>query len=56
MKMTITQLAHNMKIEGGFSSALARLIPLPTGTSLPALGVCAFIRTGEHGSTETNWK
>ena len=41
--MTIrTQLAHNMKIEGGFLPALAGLIPFPTGTVLPALGVGAL--------------
>ena len=33
------QLAHNMKIEGGFLPALAGLIPFLTGTVLPALGV-----------------
>ena len=31
-----------MKIEGGFLSALTRLIPLLTGTVLPALGVGAL--------------
>ena len=31
-----------MKMEGGFLSALARLIPFPTETVLPALGVGAF--------------
>ena len=36
------QLAHNMKIEGGFLSALAGLIPFLTGTILPALGVGAL--------------
>ena len=37
--MSKTQLAHSMKIEGGFLPALARLIPFLTGTVLPALGV-----------------
>ena len=37
--MSKTQLAHNMKIEGGFLPALAGLIPFQTGTVLPALGV-----------------
>ena len=36
------QLAHNMKIEGGFLPALAGLIPFLTGTVLPALGVGAL--------------
>ena len=39
--MSKTQLAHNMKIEGGYLPALARLIPILTGTVLPALGVRA---------------
>ena len=37
--MSKTQLAYNMKIEGGFLLALAGLIPFLTGTVLPALGV-----------------
>ena len=40
--MSKTQLAHNMKIEGGFLPALAGLIPFLTGTVLPALGVGAL--------------
>ena len=36
------QLAHNMTIVGGFLPALAGLIPLLTGTVLPALGVGAL--------------
>ena len=36
------QLAHNMKTEGGFLPALARLISFLTGTVLPALGVGAL--------------
>ena len=39
IRMSKTQLAHNMKIEGGFLPALAWLIPFLTGTVLPALGV-----------------
>ena len=39
IRMSKTQLAHNMKIEGGFLPALAGLIPFLTGTVLPALGV-----------------
>ena len=41
IKMSKTQLAHNMKIQGGFLPALAGLIPFLTGTVLPALGVGA---------------
>ena len=47
------QLACNMKIYGGFLLALAGLIPFLTGTVLAALGL---IRTGEHGSIQTNWR
>ena len=36
------QLAHNMKIEGGFLPALAGLIPFLTGIVLPSLGVGAL--------------
>ena len=34
IRMSKTQLAHNMKIEGGFLPALSRLIPFLTGTVL----------------------
>ena len=49
IRMSKTQLAHNMKIEGGFLPALAGLIPFLTGTVLPALGVEAL---SELASTE----
>ena len=39
IKMSKTQLAHNMKMEGLFLPALAGLIPFLTGTVLHALGV-----------------
>ena len=39
MKMSKTQLAYNMKIEGGFLPMLAGLIPFVTGSVLPALAV-----------------
>ena len=42
IRISKTQLAHNMKIEGGFLPALAGLIPFLTGTVLPALGVGAL--------------
>ena len=42
IRMSKTQLAHNMKIEGGFLSALAGLIPFLTETVLPALEVGAL--------------
>ena len=38
IRMSKTQLAHNMKIEGGFLPALAGLILFLTGTVLPDLG------------------
>ena len=41
IRMSKTQLAHNIKIEG-FLPALAGLIPFLTGTVLPALGVEAL--------------
>ena len=37
IRMSKTQLAYNMKIEGGFLPALAGLIPFLTETVLPAL-------------------
>ena len=42
IRMSKTQLAHNMKIEGGVLLALAGLIPFLTGTVLPAFGVGAL--------------
>ena len=42
IRMSKTQLAHNMKIEGGFLPPLAGLIPFLTRTVLPALGVGAL--------------
>ena len=54
MRMSKTQLAYNMKIEGGFLPALVELIPFLTGTVLPSFGVGGFIRTGERGSTKSN--
>ena len=47
--MSKTQLAHNMKIEGGYLPALAGLIPFVTGTVLPALGVEALSRLASSG-------
>ena len=42
IRISRTQLAHNMKIEGGFLKALDGLISFLTGTVLPALGVGAL--------------
>ena len=42
IRMSKTQLAHNMKIKDGFLPASAGLIPFLTGTVLPALGVGAL--------------
>ena len=39
IRMSKTQLAHNMKIEGRFLPALAGLIPFLSGSVLPALVV-----------------
>ena len=53
--MSKTLLAHNMKIERGFSPGLAGLIPFLTGTVLPALGVGALSGLASTG-VKTNWK
>jgi len=46
IKMSKSQVAHNMKIQGGFLPLLAGLasqaLPFFTGTVLPALGVGAL--------------
>ena len=42
IKMSTTQLTHDIKMEGGFLQALAELIPFLTETVLPALGVGAI--------------
>ena len=46
IKMSKTQLAHNMKVEGGFLGALAglaaRFLPMIAKTVLPALGIGAL--------------
>ena len=39
IKTSKTQLAYNMKIDGGFLLGLAGLIPFLTRTVLPALGL-----------------
>ena len=49
IRMSKTQLDHNMKIEGGFLPALAGLIPFLTRTVLPALGVGALSRLASTG-------
>ena len=49
IRMSKTQLAHNMKIEGGYLPALGGLIPFLTGTVLPALGVGALLGLASMG-------
>ena len=49
IRMSKTQLAYNMKIEGGFLPVLAGLIPFLTGTVLPALGVGALSGLASNG-------
>ena len=56
IRMSKTQLAHNMKIEGGFLPELAGLIPFLTVTVLPALGVGASSGLASTGVQKTNWK
>ena len=51
IRMSKTQLAQNIKIEGGLLPSLAGFIPFLTGTVLPALGVRALsglASTGEQ--------
>ena len=56
IKMSKSQVAHNMKVQGGFLPLLAGLaskaLPFLTGTVLPALGVGA-IRSCQHRSAKT---
>ena len=53
IKMSKTQLVHNMKVEGGFLGLLARLavrsLPMLTKTVLPALGVGALTGLASSG-------
>ena len=56
IRMLKMQLAHNVKIEGGFIPALARLIPLLTGTVLPALGAGALSGLASTSVKKTNRK
>ena len=55
IRMSKTQLAHNMKIEGGFLPALAGLIPFLTGTVLPELGVEALLGPASTGVQKLIW-
>ena len=49
IKLSKTQLAYNMKIEGGFLPMLAGLILFLTGTVLPALGVGTLLGLASTG-------
>ena len=49
IRMSKTQLAHNMKMEGGFLPELAGLIPFLTETVLPALGAGALAGLASTG-------
>lgn len=53
IKMSKTQIAHNMNVEGGFLPLLAglaaKVIPFLTGTVLPALGVGALSGLASSG-------
>ena len=57
IKMSKTQLAHNMKIGGGFLPALAGLIPFLIGTVVPTLGVGALSGLASAGVQKLirNW-
>ena len=54
IKMSRTQLAYNMKIEGGFLQMLAGLIPFLTGTVLPASRVGALSGLASTGVQKLN--
>ena len=53
IKMSKTQLSHNMKVEGGFigmlASLAARALPMLAKTVLPALGVGALTGLASSG-------
>ena len=49
IKISKTQLAYNMKIEGGFLPMLAGLILFLIGTVLPALGVGTLLGLASTG-------
>ena len=49
IRMSKTPLPYDMKIEGEFLPALAGLIPILTGTVLPALGVGALTGLASTG-------
>ena len=53
IKMSKTQLAHNLKVEGGFlgmlASLAARTLPMLAKTVLPALGVGALTGLASSG-------
>ena len=53
IKMSKTQLAHNLKVEGGFlgllASLAARALPMLAKTVLPALGVGALTGLASSG-------
>ena len=56
IKMSKTQLAYNMKIEGRFLSMLTGLMPFLTGTVLPAIGVGALSGLASTTISKANWK
>ena len=56
MKMSKTQLSHNMNIEGGFLPGVSWIDSISNWNCLASFRGWSFIRTGEHGSTKTNWK
>ena len=54
IRMSKAQLAHNMKIEGGFFSGVSRIDSIPNSNCFTRIRSWVFIRTGEHGRTKTN--
>ena len=53
IKMSKSQVAHNMKVQGGFLPLLAGLASFLTGTVLPALGVGALSGLASTGVKKT---
>ena len=56
IRMSKTQLAQNMKIEGGFFTGVSCIDSIPNWNCFASFRGWSFIRIGEHGSTKTNWK
>ena len=56
IRLSETQLTHNMKIEGGIFTSVSRINSIPNWNCLASFMGWRFVRNGEHVSTKTNWK